>query len=145
MSDDRLSKHPSCFQLQGSQTKDLTNGATYTGPLSDCTAATTASTLNLIKPLSERNQPNGFGKIVYGSQDRFYRYQYLGDFLCGHRHGKGAMRWQDSGLYVGQFEMGVRQGEGRMVYPNGDVYEGEWANNKKNGRGTYWWKDSGHQ
>ena len=94
--------------------------------------------------MGERNQPNGFGQLTFGPSDAYRRHKYVGDFKCGVRHGKGAQRWQDSGLYVGDFAEGVRKGKGRMIYPNGDVYEGDWAGNKKSGNGVYQWKQSGH-
>lgn len=43
-------------------------------------------------------------------------------------------RYSQSNQYVGDFVCGHRHGHGTFYYADGAVYEGEWRNNKKHGQ-----------
>lgn len=53
-------------------------------------------------------------------------------------HGKGKMRWLESGnIYTGSFRHGCLDGYGRIKYANGDQFEGLFAKDLRNGRGVF--------
>eukprot|EP01022_Parablepharisma_sp_SALTPOND_P034880 TRINITY_DN933_c0_g1_i1.p1 TRINITY_DN933_c0_g1~~TRINITY_DN933_c0_g1_i1.p1 ORF type:complete len:494 (+),score=69.56 TRINITY_DN933_c0_g1_i1:742-2223(+) len=65
---------------------------------------------------------------------------YQGEWVCGHRQGKGFLLLGSGDFYVGAFVEDKRQGQGTLKLTNGNFYEGEWQNNKREGKGTYVWE-----
>jgi hypothetical protein len=62
---------------------------------------------------------------------------YAGDFVGGHRHGLGILRWCNGHSYFGQWFENVAQGQGVYRFPNGDSYTGTWDRGGVIGEGSF--------
>lgn len=102
----------------------------------------------------ELKSPEGFGKMLYDLDGRFYEGQwkggqwdgcgtlcngdgdmYVGEFVNGQRHGQGTYTWTSGKQYVGEFLRDVRHGKGQFTFPDGAVYVGDFENGVRQGRG----------
>jgi hypothetical protein len=80
---------------------------------------------------------NGFGVWVWPSGSEF-----RGDWVNGKRTGFGEQDWPDGRTkYIGNWLLGNRHGKGAHAYARGDSYQGDWFEDRKAGRGEYVWKD----
>jgi hypothetical protein len=66
--------------------------------------------------------------------------------LDGMQHGKGrSFNVKDGNVFEGDYIEGHRTGKGKMTYTNGDVYEGEYNHdNRKGDKGKYTWAKNGN-
>ena len=103
------------------------------------------------------NKKEGYGK--YTINDGTY---YIGQFLNGFRHGRGADYYRnnnimhegdfvndqldgkgkyydkDGSYYIGQFSKGMKHGKGKDYYIDGNIqYDGEYVMGKRQGHGKY--------
>jgi hypothetical protein len=53
------------------------------------------------------------------------------------RHGNGTFMESDGSTYVGEWVAGHREGKGVMTYVNGAKYDGSWSNDKYHKNGSY--------
>ncbi|VVD01740.1 unnamed protein product [Leptidea sinapis] len=72
---------------------------------------------------------------------------YTGEWLCGTKHGQGAIYYSgtfknsyDVSGYKGEWEYYTREGKGLMIWPNHDFYRGGWKNDVMSGFGIYIWE-----
>ncbi len=64
------------------------------------------------------------------SRGRAPRWQYIGEFLEGFRHGMGRFEYSNGNLFTGAWEKDMKLGFGTLKWANGDEYTGEWKENK---------------
>uniref|UniRef100_A0A2K6RQK6 Uncharacterized protein n=1 Tax=Rhinopithecus roxellana TaxID=61622 RepID=A0A2K6RQK6_RHIRO len=76
---------------------------------------------------------NGFGthtwflKRIPSSQYPL-RNEYIGEFVNGHRHGRGKFYYASGAVYDGEWVSNKKHGTGRLTFKNGRVYEGAFSN-----------------
>ncbi|XP_011789799.1 PREDICTED: radial spoke head 10 homolog B2-like [Colobus angolensis palliatus] len=76
---------------------------------------------------------NGFGthtwflKRIPSSQYPL-RNEYIGEFVNGHRHGRGKFYYASGAVYDGEWVSNKKHGMGRLTFKNGRVYEGAFSN-----------------
>ncbi|XP_011912696.1 PREDICTED: radial spoke head 10 homolog B2-like, partial [Cercocebus atys] len=76
---------------------------------------------------------NGFGthtwflKRIPSSQYPL-RNEYIGEFVNGHRHGRGKFYYASGAVYDGEWVSNKKHGTGRLTFKNGRVYEGTFSN-----------------
>ncbi|XP_031521735.1 radial spoke head 10 homolog B2 [Papio anubis] len=81
----------------------------------------------------ERGLQNGFGthtwflKRIPSSQYPL-RNEYIGEFVNGHRHGRGKFYYASGAVYDGEWVSNKKHGTGRLTFKNGRVYEGTFSN-----------------
>nr|XP_028700962.1 radial spoke head 10 homolog B2 isoform X2 [Macaca mulatta] len=81
----------------------------------------------------ERGLQNGFGthtwflKRIPSSQYPL-RNEYIGEFVNGHRHGRGKFYYASGAVYDGEWVSNKKHGMGRLTFKNGRVYEGTFSN-----------------
>ena len=68
-------------------------------------------------------------------------HRYVGEFLDGEFHGKGAYYWPDGERYEGEFRRGEFHGNGEWTMADGERYIGEVRNSEFHGCGAYIWPD----
>ncbi|XP_039629813.1 radial spoke head 10 homolog B isoform X4 [Polypterus senegalus] len=66
---------------------------------------------------------------------------YIGNWVCGKRHGKGTMYYnrEKTSWYQGDWVNNIKEGWGTRRYQSGSIYEGQWQNNVRHGEGTMKW------
>ena len=77
---------------------------------------------------------HGFGKEFVSNS-----YEYIGDFKDDKKNGFGTYKFIEGGTYVGAFEDDAFNGKGTLFYHNGHKYVGFFRNGKKNGYGEYYY------
>ena len=81
----------------------------------------------------------GYGTATYQNQDI-----YEGDFIDGHREGRGIYRYfEKADKYEGQWSNNFRHGIGKMIYNNIGEYHGYWENGKRHGEGVFTYAKTG--
>ena len=80
---------------------------------------------------------HGKGKIKYKNTGDYYE----GEFTKGEITGTGKYLWKNKHMYNGDFVGGKMHGKGIYKWPDGNEYEGEYINNIKEGEGVFKWKD----
>ena len=70
-----------------------------------------------------------------GNDEDLGAYEYEGGVVNGKRHGKGKIKWQESGSYEGYFVNDLRTGIGTRVWSDGTYYEGEFLEDFVTGKG----------
>ena len=85
---------------------------------------------------------HGKGKLAMraASGDVDAEATYDGKWVCGERHGRGALRYDARGArqYEGDWSRGLKHGAGSMTY-GGGRYEGSWVQGRKAGEGRMEW------
>lgn len=77
------------------------------------------------------NKPHGYGTFV--GVDGI---KYIGEWVRGHRHGKGKFHHSVTGIeYSGEFKNDKINGYGVRIIPDQETYEGEWRNDLPHGQG----------
>uniref|UniRef100_A0A2K5J907 Radial spoke head 10 homolog B n=1 Tax=Colobus angolensis palliatus TaxID=336983 RepID=A0A2K5J907_COLAP len=76
---------------------------------------------------------NGFGTHTWflkrsPSSQYPLRNEYIGEFVNGHRHGRGKFYYASGAVYDGKWVSNKKHGMGRLTFKNGRVYEGAFSN-----------------
>jgi len=107
------------------------DGSVYKGTFSlgffSGTGSLTMKCGSLYNGQFENDKFNGKGKLV----SKTLNYEYTGTFKDGNPHGKGDIKYPDSGFYNGEMRDGLRHGNGKMRYPDNTVYEGKWVDDQR--------------
>eukprot|EP00747_Dinoflagellata_sp_TGD_P179418 gnl/TRDRNA2_/TRDRNA2_30191_c0_seq2.p1 gnl/TRDRNA2_/TRDRNA2_30191_c0~~gnl/TRDRNA2_/TRDRNA2_30191_c0_seq2.p1 ORF type:complete len:391 (+),score=46.65 gnl/TRDRNA2_/TRDRNA2_30191_c0_seq2:44-1216(+) len=67
--------------------------------------------------------------------------EYVGQYVCGRKHGEGTFSWPDGSIYAGRFRDDLMDGHGQYTWADGRRYIGQWRANKMGGEGTFFWPD----
>ncbi|XP_055017146.1 radial spoke head 10 homolog B, partial [Boleophthalmus pectinirostris] len=60
----------------------------------------------------------------------FQSNQYIGDFVCGQRHGQGTFYYADGAVYEGEWRNNKKHGTGKFTFKNGKVFHREFVNDQ---------------
>ena len=92
-----------------------------------------SAALNGSAPSSSSAALNGYvKKYVHENGD-----VYEGEWVAGHREGRGRLVYTNGAVYEGQFCADKKSGRGTYFHASGDRYTGEWKSGKYDGRGAY--------
>lgn len=70
---------------------------------------------------------------------------YSGNLHKGFYHGRGKHISDLAAIYEGNFVFGHRQGKGSIEYPSGDTYNGDWLNDQQHGQGIFVERKTGNE
>ncbi|KAJ5563129.1 Zinc finger RING-type [Penicillium sp. DV-2018c] len=134
-----VAPHGVCFIVGDKLTKDkrseLAASGLFTSP---------DRLVQYLWAVSRRHPIQGFTGVMT-IEATFTNDYYSGDFLKGHRHGRGTHVSGTGMVYEGDFVFGRRHGDGKLVYPTGDSYDGDWVEDVCHGQGTYIEKTTGNK
>lgn len=63
---------------------------------------------------------------------------YIGEWVNGTRHGRGALYFDKNCecYYDGEWNNGTKEGYGVHKFKSGNIYEGQWLENLRHGQGN---------
>lgn len=82
-----------------------------------------------------------------GSAERATNFNAGNAFVHPHEeilNGNHTKEFKDGSTYTGEFVQGHRHGKGKQTWPDGSSYEGEWQNDRKHGLNATWIFKSGN-